>query len=405
MTERQSHSSTARPTIVFYSRVFLRRYQNFLYHQIRGITSAHVAVVATRGAHRDEFPVRDLFTAEREGMAARWSRAIARRMLSDRDTHFSLSRYCRRRILAHLTASKPDLVYCMFGWNACQILDVLERMSTPVPFVFHAAGSDVTSAAALGPAYLEKLQRAFARARMVLCGSAFLRDKLRELGAPMDKVRIHYIGVEVPPILHREAAEAMTFTILAVSRLTAVKGVHHTIGAFSRACADMPGARLLIVGDGPERGSCERLAAQTGVADRVHFYGEVPQSRVFALMRSAHLFVQHNVRTSRGHEEGLGGSALEAAAHGLPVVGTMSGGIPEAVMHERTGLLVRPGDQAEMCQAMVTMFREPELRVRYGLAGRGLVCEQFDRQRQNQRLDRVLYDACDLPSPRIAIAL
>ena len=116
-------------------------------------------------------------------------------------------------------------------------------------------------------------------------------------------------------------------------------------------------------------------------------------------MRRADLFVQHNVRTAEGQEEAIGGSPIEAAAHGLPVIGTRSGGVAEAVVDGSTGLLGEPGDEEAMAKSMLKLYGNPELHRRYGSAGRERAKNLFDLRKQNRKLEQMLLEACGHAAP------
>ena len=92
---------------------------------------------------------------------------------------------------------------------------------------------------------------------------------------------------------------------------------------------------------------------------------------VLSLVKSADLFVMSSVT------EGLGSAVLDAMAMGLAVVGTRAGGIPEAVVHGSTGLLVPPGEPKPLAAAIVRLLKDPLLRSQYGHAGRARVEEHF----------------------------
>jgi colanic acid/amylovoran biosynthesis glycosyltransferase len=298
----------------------------------------------------------------------------------------------------------PDLVYCVFGWNASQLLEVLAAGGcNEIPLVFHAAGSDINGGPSIGPEYVARLQKSFDRATVILCGSEFLVSRVLQAGAPANKVRLHYIGVEIPdsdqtshPRNRRE------FRILAVSRISPVKGVRHTIAAFASVAAEMPNANLEIIGDGEELAACVDFASQLKVAKRIHFRGDQTVRAVYAAMRNADLFVQHNVRTAEGQEEAISGSIIEAAAHALATIGTSSGGVPEAVVHGETGLLGEPGDGKAMAEAMLQLYRSPELRLSYGRAGRERTKQLFDLETQNEKLEQMLLEVSGhaAPAPR-----
>jgi colanic acid/amylovoran biosynthesis glycosyltransferase len=326
--------------------------------------------------------------------------AVVRRLWPEHN-RYTLRPYVTRRLAEQIKAMCPDLMYCMFGWHASQLLDVLAANGChDLPLVYHAAGSDILAAESIGPEYTNRLRETFNRAALVLCGSQFLMSKVLQMGAPPEKVKLHYIGVDIPTEARPSLPEnGRDFRILAVSRLAAVKGVQHAVRAFAMAVSDMPQSILEIIGDGEELATCIDLARQLKVADRVNFRGSLPISSVYAAMRAADLFVQHNVRTAEGQEEAIGGSPIEAAAHGLPVIGTRSGGVAEAVVHGTTGLLGEPGDEKAMAEAMVKLYRIQELRSRYGSAGRERAKNLFDLRKQNRKLEQMLLEVCGHAAP------
>jgi glycosyltransferase involved in cell wall biosynthesis len=168
------------------------------------------------------------------------------------------------------------------------------------------------------------------------------------------------------------------------------------------AATEMQESTLEIIGDGQELAACVELTKQLNIADRVIFSGSLPLSAVYAAMRGADLFVQHNVRTAEGQEEAIGGSPIEAAANGLPVIGTRSGGVAEAVVHGTTGLLGQPGDEEAMAESMLQMYRNPELRLRYGTAGRERAKNLFDLRKQNRKLEQMLLEVSGHAAPPVS---
>ncbi|WZP00188.1 glycosyltransferase [Isosphaeraceae bacterium EP7] len=380
------------PTYAFYAETCFYRTEHFLHDQMMGVTGANVRAIARWGACLDEFPVPSLFLAEEfRRPIIRARHAFLRRLYRDRPATSRLPPHAIRRISAHLRRDPVDLIYCLFGWNAAQLLDVLDRLDRPVPLVFLAGGSDITSARSLGEDYLGRLLLACDRAALVLCGSAFLRDRLIALGAPEEKLIVHYIGIELPqPDETPAAGEGREFRAITVSRLSAVKGIVHSIRAFSRIAAEIPGATLEVIGDGELMPTCLALVAELGLTDRIQFKGSLPLAEVYRALKRSDVFLQHNVQTPSGQEESLGGSILEASAHRLPVVVTRSGGVPEAVEDGRTGIVVEPGDEAAMAAAILSLARDPGLRERLGAAGSDLVRRRFGLHEQNRRLSEIL---------------
>jgi glycosyltransferase involved in cell wall biosynthesis len=162
-----------------------------------------------------------------------------------------------------------------------------------------------------------------------------------------------------------------TPVIVAVGRLKAPKDFITLVRAFS--VLRPRSFEALIVGEGPDRRELEQEIHRLGLAARVRLAGE--RSDVPELLARADVFVLSS------ESEGFPVSVLEAMAAGLPVVASRVGGVPEAVLDGRTGLLVRPGDPAELAAALERLVAEPALRRRLGAAGRARAEECFDLER------------------------
>jgi glycosyltransferase involved in cell wall biosynthesis len=173
--------------------------------------------------------------------------------------------------------------------------------------------------------------------------------------------------------LSREALDlpprGAAFVLGTVARFDPVKALDVLIGAFASLPAQWGKARLLIVGDGPQRERLEALTRTLKVADRVRFAGFIVDAP--RCMPAIDLYV------SASRREGLPLSLLEAMACGLPVVATRVGGHVDAVEDGVTGLLVSVDDQAGLISAMATLLADPERRRQMGEAGRERVEKHF----------------------------
>jgi glycosyltransferase involved in cell wall biosynthesis len=162
-----------------------------------------------------------------------------------------------------------------------------------------------------------------------------------------------------------------------VARFAPQKAHDVLLRAFARARASSPAVlRLLLVGDDPfgdGRRRAESIARELDLGAACVFTGvrrDVPE-----LMATSDVFVMSSLW------EGLGLVFLEAMATGLPVASTRVSAIPEVVVDGETGLLVPPGDDAALADAMATLARDGTLRARMGAAGRGRVRERFGLER------------------------
>jgi phosphatidylinositol alpha-1,6-mannosyltransferase len=159
--------------------------------------------------------------------------------------------------------------------------------------------------------------------------------------------------------------------VTCLSRLVARKGQDQLIRVLARVRAQVPGTRLLLVGDGPDAARLHRLAAAHEVAEHVTFTGAVPAAELPAHHAVGDVFALP-CRTRGGglDVEGLGIVLLEASASGVPVVAGDSGGAPETVREGETGHVVGGRDADALGAALVGLLADPGKARRMGAAGR-----------------------------------
>jgi glycosyltransferase involved in cell wall biosynthesis len=170
------------------------------------------------------------------------------------------------------------------------------------------------------------------------------------------------------------------FIIVAVGRLVWVKGFDLLVAGLPAVLAHVPSAHLILVGDGPERPALEAHAAASGVADRVRLGG---------VLNAATGLLDHlaaaDVCAAPSRNEGMGRALVEAMALGLPVVGTMAGGIPSVIGPDEAGRLVPADDVDALAAALVELGRDPRLRAKLAEAARARA-EQFSTAVADARL-------------------
>jgi len=164
--------------------------------------------------------------------------------------------------------------------------------------------------------------------------------------------------------------------ILFVGRLVKRKGLDDLLSACRGLKEDGEDYELRIVGDGTERGRLMELSAQLHLEDRVTFLGELTGSPLAKEYASSAFLVMPSIR-SRGDAEGFGTVFLEAAMFGKTSIGTTSGGIGDAIVPEKTGLLVPPGDVASLKAAMLKLLRNPSERTKLGQAAKRRATVEF----------------------------
>ena len=161
------------------------------------------------------------------------------------------------------------------------------------------------------------------------------------------------------------------FAVMYAGRLSREKGSDKLPEIFSKIHDLVPNARFLIVGDGPLKGNVDKHLTQLGVRDLVNFVGRVPHDDMPRMINCADVVLLPSLT------EGLPLIIQEAFACGKPVVAADVGGVPEIVRHKENGLLVRQGDIDSMAEAIHFLYKNHDLRLKYGHNGCLLVSSSF----------------------------
>jgi N-acetyl-alpha-D-glucosaminyl L-malate synthase BshA len=206
--------------------------------------------------------------------------------------------------------------------------------------------------------------------------SEYLRDETVEhFGVPAERIAV--IPNFVDPLLYDRGRYpcrkgALTLEgeklVMHISNFRPVKRVRDVVRIFRKIAREVP-ARLVFVGDGPDRSEAAHEAAALGISDHVLFLGK--QDSVAELLACADLFLLPSA------SESFGLSALEAMASGVPVIASRTGGLPSVVEDGVTGFLAPIGDIDAMADAGIAVLREPGLWKQMSTAARAIAIERF----------------------------
>ncbi|HET7263264.1 MAG TPA: glycosyltransferase family 4 protein [bacterium] len=269
---------------------------------------------------------------------------------------------------------------------------------TGVPYAVYVHGEELTVAARLR----RRLVRyTLGRAEAVFVNSLFTARQALSLGVP--RRRLHLVRPAVDtrrfrprrPLPSRARwGDAGRRVLLTVGRLVPRKGQDTVIRLLPRLAEVVPDVVYWVAGDGSEaeRRRLAKLAAESGVAERVRFLGTVPLGELASLYSACDVFVMLNRTMPDGDVEGFGTVFLEAGACGKPVVGGRSGGAPEAVRDGVTGFLVRDGDDEAAVEVISRLLRDEALRGSLGEAGRRHAVERCSWDRAARRVAAVSLD-------------
>lgn len=150
-------------------------------------------------------------------------------------------------------------------------------------------------------------------------------------------------------------------TIVSLCRLVHRKGIDVVINAINEIKKTIPNIKYIIIGDGPEKTALEQQVKKLDLQNNVEFLGKVSREKIREVFRLADLFVL-TPRNEEGNMEGFGIVYLEAALAGLCAVGSISGGVPEAVLDEKTGFLARENDTNDTAAKIIKVLQDDRLR-------------------------------------------
>ena len=216
--------------------------------------------------------------------------------------------------------------------------------------------------------YMERFSNRRA-ARIVVNSKAVALDVEAKEGAPSEKIRLVYNGVDVERFCPSPGRRAGPLRVGMLANFIPYKGQCLAIEAFARVASSCESELVLWGRGGPYSEACRRRARDLGVSERVRFPGQAEDP--------AGALRDLDVLVSASTEEGFSNSILEAMATGLPVVATAVGGTPEQLEGGRTGLVVPPGDPDALAEGMRRLLTDAALRRRLGESARGEVSRRF----------------------------
>ncbi|GBR03782.1 glycosyltransferase [Acetobacter oeni LMG 21952] len=291
----------------------------------------------------------------------------------------------------------PRLIHAHFGFDGVDAWPIARRLGVPLLVTLH--GSDVTTRMdwfAAGQAgrrwkrYPTKLLK-LARQKNVsfVAVSGPIRDAAIRIGLPASRISICHIGIDVSRFQPSEPSPGQRAPmILFVGRLVEKKGAVFLLEAFERVRKAVPGARLVIAGDGPERAELER---RSGQADDVTYIGAASRDTIQALMSETRVFCLPSIVARSGDMEGLPIVLLEAQASGVPVVTSASGGTTEGIIDGETGFAFAEKDVDALARSLIAILEDDALADRFGTAARKYVERAHDIRLCTNRLETV-YD-------------
>ena len=292
--------------------------------------------------------------------------------------------------------SGADLIHAHFGHLGVDMWPIAKKLDLPLLVTLH--GSDVrikkewwSRARGSLRFYPERLV-AMARDKRVffVAVSESMRQTALDYGIGPDRLIVNFLGIDrtrfEPSPTPPSAREPV---MLFVGRLVEKKGCDILLRAFAKIRADVPDARLRIIGDGPDRAKLADYAREHDLP--VLFEGSMPSEAVSRALREARLLCLPSVTASNGDAEGLPIVILEAQASGTPVVTSAKGGATEGIVDGKTGFAFAERDVDALAGHLRRLLRDDALADAFAAAGPEHIARHFDIRNCSRRLERI-YD-------------
>lgn len=285
----------------------------------------------------------------------------------------------------------PALIHAHFGVCGALALPLMRSLKLPMIVTFYGLDATMKDDYARKESittrvYLRRREALKREANLFIAVSEFIKEKLIEQGFPADKIIAHYYGVDTEkftpdPSIPRERV------VLFVGRLAEKKGCEYLIQAMAQVQEQMNDVELVIIGDGPLRENLEALAAKS--LRRYKFLGLQPSDVVKSWMNRSLLLAVPSVTASTGDSEGLPTVVVEAQSMGLPVVGSIHAGIPQAVAHGETGFLAPERDWKTLAEYILLFLNDRTLWQSCSVNGQQRVRDHFNLSKQTRILEDI----------------
>jgi colanic acid/amylovoran biosynthesis glycosyltransferase len=304
--------------------------------------------------------------------------------------------YINPRLKKFFRDLKPVLVHAHFGVGGLLALPIAKYLKVPLIVTFH--GFDATmkdkfvkKSFPTHRLYLLKRKQLIHSSATYIAVSNYIKSRMIEQGYLESKIIVHYIGIDTDdcksvkkPFSQREN------DVLFVGRLVEQKGCEHLI----RAVATLKSAgyliKLTVIGDGPELTNLKKISTDLNV--RTTFLGRQLPQEVKMHMQNSKVLCVPSITMPDGRAEGLGMVFLEAQAEGVPVVSYDSGGISEAVIHNRTGFLAPEHDIQTLGSYIERLLNENILWTQMSQEAIQHVCNNFSIRSQIELLEKIYND-------------
>lgn len=358
----------------------------YLYNIVRYFPVKNLKVLGLPSSGWQEFDQEQKFCIVRLGLPLE---GMSHRIQTRCSFPFYLGRLRQEDNVSYILCGQSHIFLMLSAW-------IFMRLKK-IPYGVCAHGNDLLTPQSRF--YRHLFNYLLQNAKVVFVNSTPTSGIAKSLGVKSTKIHVVQPGIDTTTTISRITAENIKQhygiidkkCILTVGRLVVRKGHDIVIQALPKVLKAIPDLHYLIVGTGAHEESLKSLICNLGMEDHVTFAGFVPEEVLGAYYQACDVFVMVSREIpEKGDIEGFGIVYLEANLRGKPIVAGHSGGVTDAVVHGKTGLLVNPTDPNEVAESLVNLLTDKQLAEQLGKAGRERVLKNFSSVKTSQKVQTIL---------------
>jgi colanic acid/amylovoran biosynthesis glycosyltransferase len=293
-------------------------------------------------------------------------------------------------VIPLLSSESYDIIHCQFGTVAKEGMVWRDLGAIKGKLVTSFRGYDISS-------FVQKsgediYNELFAKGDFFLANCKFFQKKAIQLGCDENKILVHGSGIDCSQFQFKiKVAPGINdkIYILTTARLVGKKGLEYGIRAVAQVAQFYPNIEYNIIGDGKLKPELQQLIEDLNVTDKIKLVGWKNQPEIIEFLDKSHIFMAPSVKSQDGNQDAPVNTLKEAMAMGLPVIGTLHGGIPELVEDGISGFLVPEKDVDAIANRLIYLIEHPEIWAKMGEAGRAYVETHYNINKLNDELVQI----------------
>jgi colanic acid/amylovoran biosynthesis glycosyltransferase len=289
-------------------------------------------------------------------------------------------------IVPFLNNEAYDIIHCQFGMYGIDGMIYRDIDAIKGKLITSFRGYDISwYVKECGKDVYNEL---FFKGDFFLANCEFFRHRAIKLGCDEKKIVVHGSGIDCRKFTfktrypHRDGK----IRIATTGRLVEKKGIEYSIRAVAKLANIHPNIEYNIIGDGYLKEHLQQLIEELSVTKQVNLLGWKNQKEIIEILDKTHLFIAPSVTAEDGNQDAPVNTLKEAMAMGLPVIGTLHGGIPELVKDGISGFLVPERDVDAISEKLSYFIEHPEIWQQMGSSGRAYVEKHYDINKLNDEL-------------------